>query len=141
MSLLQQANATLRLSGSTRPTSPAPPLGGLLVALTSPGWAIAVDAASYGVAALALSRRCACPPGLRVAGSTVLHELREGWHDFWSRTWLWAIVLQFSLVIAVDSGAIYVLGPEVANAYLGGAGACGRHRSPRRRSASCSPAW
>ena len=33
--------------------------------------------------------------GVRMPGSTVLHELREGWHDFWSRTWLWVIVLQF----------------------------------------------
>ena len=42
----------------------------------------------------------------RMPGSTVLHELREGWHDFWSRTWLWVIVLQFGVVNAFESGAI-----------------------------------
>ena len=122
-SLLQQANATLRLGlNATNITGAA--VGGLLVALTSPGWALAVDAVSYGVAALAI-QAMNLPPGLRVAGSTVLHELHDGWRDFWSRTWLWAIVLQFALVLAVDSGAIYVLGPEVAKQDLGGAGAWG----------------
>ncbi len=122
-SLLQQANATLRLGlNATNITGAA--VGGLLVALTSPGWALAVDAVSYGVAALAI-QAMNLPPGQRVAGSTVLHELHDGWRDFWSRTWLWAIVLQFALVLAVNSGAIYVLGPEVAKQDLGGAGAWG----------------
>ena len=51
----------------------------------------------------------------------MLHELREGWHDFWSRPWLWAIVLQFGVVNAVENGVVNVLGPEVAQKHLGGA--------------------
>jgi MFS family permease len=121
--MLQQANATLRLAlNATNITGAA--LGGLLVAVSSPGWAIAVDAASYGLAAVAI-QAMNLPPGLRIAGSTVLHELRDGWRDFWSRTWLWAIVLQFAFVLAVESGSIYVLGPEVAKRHLGGPGAWG----------------
>ena len=121
--LQQQANATLRL-GLNATNIVGAALGGLLVAASSPGWAIAVDAASYGVAAIAIAAMH-LPPGLRVQGSTVLHELREGWSDFWSRGWLWAIVLQFGIVNAFESGAMGVLGPTVAKRHLGGAAAWG----------------
>jgi hypothetical protein len=63
--------------------------------------------------------------GERTPGSTVLRELREGWQDFWSRTWLWVIVLQFGVVNATESGAVMVLGPDVAKRHLGGAAAWG----------------
>ena len=121
--LLQQANALLRLAlNATSITGAA--IGGILVAATSPGTAIAVDAASYFVAAacIAAMRVSAAE---RVPGSTVWHELREGWHDFWSRTWLWAIVLQFGVVNAAESGSVQVLGPEVSKEHLGGPAAWG----------------
>jgi MFS family permease len=121
--LQQQANAALRLGANTTNIAGAA-LGGLLVAATSPGWAIAVDAASFGLAALVIGAMH-LPPGLRMPGSTVLRELREGWSDFWSRGWLWAIVLQFGIVNAFESGAIGVLGPGVAKEYLGGPAAWG----------------
>jgi MFS family permease len=121
--MLQQANATLRLSlNATNITGAA--LGGILVAATSPGWAIAIDAVSYVGAAWCIGAM-RLPSGLRIEGSTVLLELREGWHDFWSRTWLWAIVLQFAVVNAVETGTLDVLGPSVAKSHLGGAGAWG----------------
>jgi MFS family permease len=121
--LQQQANAALRLGlNSTNIAGAA--LGGLLVAATSPGWAIAVDAGSFGVAAAVIGAMH-LPAGLRMQGSTVVRELREGWSDFWSRGWLWAIVLQFGVVNAFESGAIGVLGPGVANAHFGGAAAWG----------------
>ena len=121
--LQQQANAALRL-GLNGTNIIGAALGGLLVAASSPGWAIAVDAASYGLAAIAIAAMH-LPPGLRVQGSTVLRELRDGWTDFWSRGWLWAIVLQFGIVNAFESGAIGVLGPTVAKRHLGGAAAWG----------------
>lgn len=121
--LLQQANATLRLSLNATNIVGAS-VGGLLVAATSPGWAIAVDAASYGLAALAIAAMN-LPAGLRIEGSTVLAELRVGWRDFWSRPWLWAIVLQFGVVNAVENGAVQIFGPVVAKAHLGGAAGWG----------------
>jgi MFS family permease len=116
--LLQPANAFLRLSTNMTSIVGAA-VGGLLVAATNPGTAIAIDAATFMFAATMFTRM-RLPAGLRIAGSTVLHELREGWHDFWSRTWLWAIVLQFSIVLAALTGALMVLGPAVAKAHLGG---------------------
>ena len=121
--LLQQANALLRLAlNATNITGAA--IGGILVALTNPGTAIAVDAVSYFAAAacIAVMRLTAAE---RVPGSTVLHELREGWHDFWSRTWLWVIVLQFGIVNAFENGAVLVLGPGIAKDELGGPAAWG----------------
>jgi MFS family permease len=54
-----------------------------------------------------------------------LTELREGWHEFSSRTWLWVIVLAFGFLNAAETGAFNVLGPLVAREELGGAGAYG----------------
>jgi MFS family permease len=51
----------------------------------------------------------------------MLHELRVGWREFSSRTWLWAIVVQFAVVNAAESGAVNVLGPAVSKAHFGGA--------------------
>jgi MFS family permease len=120
---LQSANSLLGLArNATYITGAA--LGGLIVAATSPGTAIAVDAASYGLAALALAAM-RLPPGLRQAGSGFLAELAEGWQEFRSRTWLWAIVLQFAFVNAAWVGAESVLGPVVADEELGGAAVWG----------------
>jgi MFS family permease len=121
--LLQQANATLRLSLNATNIAGAS-IGGILVAATSPGTAIAVDAGSYALAAASIAAM-RLAGGERTPGSTVLHELREGWHDFWSRTWLWVIVLQFGVVNATESGAVMVLGPDVAKRHLGGPAAWG----------------
>jgi MFS family permease len=120
--LLQEANALLRLSlNATNILGAA--LGGVVVAAASPGWAIAADALSFFLAA-ASTAAMRLPPRLGPSRS-VLHDLREGWHDFWSRTWLWAIVIQFGVVNAAQTGAVDVLGPKIAKEHLGGAAAWG----------------
>jgi MFS family permease len=122
--MLQQANAILRLALNGTNIAGAGGGGGL-VAATSPGVAIAVDAASYGLAAACIGAMSLPAAAERVVGSTVFHELREGWRDFWSRTWLWVIVLQFGVVNATESGAVQVLGPQIAKRHLGGPAAWG----------------
>jgi predicted MFS family arabinose efflux permease len=121
--LLQQANALLSLAlNATRIGGAA--LGGLVVAVVGPGTAIGFDAATYAVAALVIAR-------MRVAGAepearaSFLSDLVDGWREFRSRTWLWVIVLQFSVLLAVEMGAFLVLGPVVADEELGGPGAWG----------------
>lgn len=122
-SLLQEANALLRL-GLNATNIGGAAVGGLVVAATSPGIAIAFDAATYVAAAIVFGA-LRLPPGLRIAGSTVLLELREGWQDFWARPWLWSIVLQFGAVNAVYFAAIQIFGPSVSKAHFGGAAAWG----------------
>jgi MFS family permease len=116
--LLQQANAMLRL-GQTATSTAGAALGGIVVAASNPGWAIAADAISYGLAATALAAMRVRPLE-RAEATTVFHDLRVGWHDFWSRRWLWAIVIQFGIVNAVYTGTLFVLGPAVAKRHLGG---------------------
>lgn len=121
--LLQEANSLLRLSvNATNIVGAA--LGGLLVAATSPGWAVAADAVSFLIAAAATAGM-RLPSGLVVSGRSVLHDLQEGWQDFWSRTWLWSIVIQFGVLNAAQLGAIDVIGPKVAKEHLHGAGGWG----------------
>jgi predicted MFS family arabinose efflux permease len=122
-SLLQEANALLRL-GLNATNIAGAAIGGLVVAATSPGWAIAFDAATYALATTLIGSM-RLPPGFRIAGSNALHELREGWHEFWSRPWLWAIVIQFGIVNAVYFAALQIFGPSIARTHLGGAAAWG----------------
>jgi MFS family permease len=116
---LQQANA---LQGLTRSGVKVlgPALGGALVVAGSPGIALAVDGVSFFVCALILGRirlaRRAEPP------ASFLVELRDGWREFSSRTWLWASVVLFGLGNLAAS-AWPVLGPAIAEEELGGAGA------------------
>ena len=121
--LLQQANAILRLALNTGAIAGAA-LGGLLVAAVGSGWALAFDAATFFASAAFLARM-RLTRGQRLETPNFLRELREGWHEFSSRTWLWVIVLGFSVLNAVETGAFNVLGPVVAKEELGGASAYG----------------
>ncbi|HVQ60281.1 MAG TPA: MFS transporter [Solirubrobacterales bacterium] len=118
---VQEANAMLNLSRSVGRTA-GPALAGVLLALGTPGWAVAADAATFVLSA-AFLYRLRVPP--RPAGQepAFLSELRHGWREFSSRTWLWAIVLSAALSNAVFFGAFQVLGPVVADDSLGGSGA------------------
>jgi MFS family permease len=122
-SLLQQANATLRLGAHSSVISGAA-AAGVLVAAFGSGWALAIDAGTF-LASAALVSRIRLRASERLAGGTMLRELREGWDEFRSRTWLWAIVVQFAFVNAFGGGAWFVLGPVVSKADLGGATAWG----------------
>jgi MFS family permease len=117
--LLQAANALLRL-GINGSLIGGAAVAGFLVAAFGSGTALAVDAATYflGAVFIALMR---LPASLKMEAQHFLRELGEGWREFRMRTWLWVIVIQFSLVNAVESGGLNVLGPAVAEDELGGA--------------------
>jgi MFS family permease len=121
--LLQPANAILRL-GQNASWIGGAAFGGVVVAATSPGVGIAVDAASFFAAALFLSL-IHLASTLKMEASNFFAELREGWREFSARTWLWVIVLQFGFVNAVELGVQGVLGPAIAKDHLGGAAAWG----------------
>ncbi|MBW2413227.1 MAG: MFS transporter [Deltaproteobacteria bacterium] len=95
-------------------------LAGILVAAFGAGVTLAIDAASFGVSALlVMSLR----PRLqaRPERASVVQDLRLGWREFRSHTWLWVIVLQFSLLVAVMESVFGLLGPAVALEHLNGA--------------------
>jgi hypothetical protein len=146
---LQQANALRGLSDSLGVTLGAA-LGGVLVAAVGSGWAIGLDSASYLVSAAFLwglrglgpigSGGARPRPGADrgpaeaalVAGETAApapggfaRELRDGWQEFRSRTWLWVMVSEAAVFHLLIIAPLMVLGPLIAKTALGGAVAWG----------------
>ncbi len=118
---LQEAAALVNLSRSVGQIG-GPALAGLLLALGSPGAALAVDAASFLFSALCLIGVRAPRLGDR-EGEGFVESLRLGWNEFSSRTWLWVIVASAAFTNAIFFAAFQVLGPAVAKADLGGSSA------------------
>jgi MFS family permease len=120
---LQQANSLMGIGRDAARVS-GPALAGLIVAGVGPGVAFAIDAATFAVscASLALLRlpsevRTGERPGL-------LADLRDGWRELASRSWVWLMILKFS-VSSLAIAPFFVLGPFVAQHELGGAAAWG----------------
>jgi len=132
--MLQEASAISRLGMNTGQMAGAA-AAGLLVAAAGPGWALTLcGVGMVSTVPLLLSIRGA--QGLRSAtaddadgkakpGPSMLTELREGWSEFRSHTWLWVVVAQFCVVMMAWYGAFSVLGPVVAREHLGGPAAWG----------------
>jgi MFS family permease len=145
--LRQQANGLNRLFFNSAAILGAP-LAGIVVAGLGPGWGIAVDAFSFLLAGLfyALIRipatasaaapepepAPAAPAEALAAGESlpaaepapqkrdnIIKDLRTGWSEFISRTWLWVVVAGFCVVNASLSGGLSVLGPVVADDTIG----------------------
>jgi predicted MFS family arabinose efflux permease len=117
---LQQANALRGLSmASTGIIGSA--VSGALVAGVGAGWALAIDAATFLVSAYYLAQ-LRLPPHVKLAAQSFFGDLREGWHEFASRTWVWVIVVSASIGNMMSS-IFVVLGALVAKESLGGPGA------------------
>ena len=97
---------------------------GVVVAAVGSGWALAFDATTFLVSAAFLVR-LRLPRALHAQAQNLVRELREGWDEFGSRTWLWAIVLAASLGNLASGAVLTVLGPVIADRDLGGAAAWG----------------
>jgi MFS family permease len=111
-----------------------PGAGALITAVSSPGGALAADAISFLFSAVLLSR-------LRVgseraeATENAFTNMRQGWHEFRRRRWLWSVTLLSGLSVLVEYAPIMALGPVVARQWLGGVSAwaailfLGHHRA------------
>lgn len=109
---LQRSNALLSFARNGAFIA-GPSLAGLLVVTAGSGWAIAVDAVTYLLAAVAMSR-LRLPKTERVETTSALTDLRDGWTEFRSRTWVWVIVVVFGLTNAIHVGVWMTLGPAIA---------------------------
>ncbi|MET8983123.1 MFS transporter [Streptomyces sp. NPDC004539] len=107
------ALALSRISGSSA-TILGASLGGVLVAAVGPGWGLAVDALTFVLAAatFALIRVQVAPPE---PSPGLVHELRVGWREFTSRSWVWVIVVAFCFLNAGLTATFTVLGPAIAD--------------------------
>jgi MFS family permease len=118
---LQQGNALLTLSESAFSVV-GPVLAGVIIAVADPGWAIAVDSATYLISASFLAGLGVPADAARVQLG-FLTELREGWREFRSRTWLWVDGVYSALGNALTLSPLFALGPVVADRELGGSSA------------------
>jgi MFS family permease len=116
---LQAANSLLSISNSgTSVVGPA--LSGLLVATAGPGWAFAVDAASFvgsAVFLLSIPRRHREPIPRQ---AHFLAELTAGWREVSSRPWAWSTLIG-NAFSNMTFAIFLVLGPVLALQRLGGA--------------------
>jgi MFS family permease len=121
--LMQEASAISRLAMNAGQMGGAV-LAGLCVAAFGPGWALAVCGLGMLISVpMLLSIRGV--RHVRVQSAGMLRDLREGWSEFRSHTWLWVIVAQFGVVMMAWYGGFQILGPVVAKAHLGGPAAWG----------------
>lgn len=121
----QPANALLAVT-STGAMVVGPAVAGILVATSGPGATLAVDAGTFVVSALSLlalrPRRAPHPAGpVERFGS----QLAGGWREVRSRSWVWSVLLAFGAYHALVLPALFVLGPQYAQAHRGGAAAWG----------------
>ncbi len=97
----------------------SPALATALVLGVGGASAFALDAATFIVSALLLTRvraRSRGEPGRR---STVLNELRDGWGAVRERAWVWGTILAFSGALLFALAPFFVLGASVAHEVYG----------------------
>jgi MFS family permease len=85
-------------------------LGGTLVTAFGSGWALLVDAISFFVAGL-IVWNLDLPTIIRENKKTVFQDLKSGWHEFISRSWVVTIVIAFAIINTAYESLLQVLGP------------------------------
>jgi MFS family permease len=121
--VLQQASAVSRLAMNGGQMGGAV-VAGFCVAALGPGWALLICGAGM-LGTIPMMLRVRVRGFGRQERSSMLRDLRAGWSEFRSHTWLWAIVAQFGAILMAWYGSFQVLGPVVARAHLGGPAAWG----------------
>ncbi|MDQ1050129.1 MFS transporter [Streptomyces sp. V4I2] len=123
---VQGANGAIRIAESVAQLA-GPAAAGVLVGLASPGGVFVAHAATYAVSALCLllMRLPPLTPGSHMTGrggSAFRADLFEGWREFRSRTWLWAVIAVWCLyMIAVWGPTVPLVATEVVQEYGPGA--------------------
>ncbi|WP_416972667.1 MFS transporter [Streptomyces sp. 4F14] len=123
---LDEANALVGTFSSLGLTV-APAAAGVVVAAYGSGAAFLVESALMLLITLSLifakiPARSEAEPDQE--GGT-LTQLKQGWREFHMRPWLWLLTLQWTLFSLVLLAPLAVLGPLVADTYLGGPAAWG----------------
>lgn len=88
--------------------------GGTIVTLFGSGWALLVDAISFLVAGLLVWNIDLPPMPVRERNS-MFHDLKVGWFEFISRSWVVAIVISFTFMNLCFEATVSVLGPLAFN--------------------------
>ncbi len=92
---LPEANALRGMSMASMQFA-GPALAGILIVTAGPGYALAIDAASFGVSAFYLAR-LHLPAHISLPPQSFARDLLDGWREFAARSWVWMIVVSASL--------------------------------------------
>ena len=121
---LQQANALFGLIQNVGMVL-GPVLAGIMLALTGPGEAIAVDAATFVVSAAFLARLRPAEPARGELGEQgpdgLLSGMRQGWEIVRTSGWILPGIGALVAYTVFVLPSIFVLGPALAERDLGGA--------------------
>jgi MFS family permease len=117
---IQEATALRALVQSASMVA-GPSLAGVLIALGGPGWALALDAASFAVSAAFLSRLAPRAVAPREGGTSFAAQLREGFAEVRARSWVLACLGGMAAYHVVVLPAVFVLGPVLAEREYDGA--------------------
>ncbi|MEV6983774.1 MFS transporter [Sphaerisporangium sp. NPDC051017] len=111
---VQRAVATQRTSESFMMLV-GPSVAGMLVAFADVGLVFLIDAAGYGVSSvcLALLRLRGVPRA--VQEGSIWANLKVGWREFRSRTWMWGVILIWAVMGIAVFGPVYPLGAVIVN--------------------------
>lgn len=119
--LLAQANALLGLARNTVSLAGLA-LAGALVATVGPGWAFALDAATFAASAAFLARLPRLPAAA-APGEPLWRSALNGLTETVRRRWLWTSIVYVATLNLVAICPFLVLGPVIAQQQLGGAAA------------------
>ncbi|GAA1944857.1 MFS transporter [Kitasatospora viridis] len=123
-SRLQESNSLLSTT-NTALAAVGPLVAAVLIGTVGPGWCLAADAASFALSALFCSGIVLRPRPARQDGDAAepgfLTELRQGWTEVSTRSWIWSTILACAAWQVLYSSFV-VLGPAVAKQSFGGAG-------------------
>ncbi len=116
--MLRQANAVARIAINIGLLLGAS-MGGVIAAIFGSAWGLVATGLAFGLCSLAFAG-VRLPYSVKVASEgSMIHQLRIGWVEFVSRSWVWIVVLQFMLVNAAIAGGVQVLGLTVATETIG----------------------
>jgi hypothetical protein len=116
---LQRANAILGLARHTGLVI-GPAIAGVLIAVSSPGTAIAVDAATFAVSAAFLTR-LHVTADKRVSEHHFWADMKGGIAEVAKRRWMWTFMPGFSAYHLLALPCVLALGPVIADRELNGA--------------------
>lgn len=106
---MQEARSFLSIGTSTaRLIGPA--IGGLIVALLNPGWALVIDSVTFAISATALSM-IRVPFRPVELSNSLRSDFVHGWREFTSRSWAVKMIISFGIYQATALPAVFVLGP------------------------------
>lgn len=122
--LIQEANALNNLT-QTIAEFAGPAIATGLVLTVGIGAAFAVDAGTFFVSAALLTLVRPRPRGEPAPRRSLAHELREGFQEVRSRSWVWVTIAVFSFQLLGAYAPYVVLGPTVAADHFGNAATFG----------------